>query len=440
MTLERGVCMNLLKQILIHEVFPAMGCTEPISCAFAAAAAAEQLGAPIEKIELIVDPGTFKNGAAVTIPNSRGRKGNQIAAALGALIARPDLKLEILKEVTPLILEQALALLDRGVVSYRCREEEKELYIEARVAGGGSTARCLVVGGHTSIALLEKDGVIQAGAGASTAATDDHGYRETMRGMKLADLLLEVTDGLDDDDRAYIQRGIDMNLAIAEKGVDLKRNAFQLQQMMKQGLKADDLFYRVKQKVASAVDARMGGLAEPVMTSGGSGNQGALTVLVPYLVGRERGVELLCIQESIAVSHAVNSYIKSFTGELSVICGCAIAASISAAVAMVYQQVGIDEEKISHAVGNVIGDLCGIICDGAKSGCSMKIVTGAEASMRSAFMALAGYGVSNDDGVLGRTAEESILNLSKISLEGMQLVDSTVVHILQDKAPRSGMA
>ncbi len=431
--------MSTFKQIVEHEVFPALGCTEPISCAFAAAAAAEQLGATVERIELSVDPGTFKNGAAVTIPNSRGRKGNLIAAAMGALIARPALKLEILKEVTPQILEQAQGLLDRGAVTYHCREDEKGFYIEVAVEGGGSRARCVVIGGHTMIALQEKDGVTKTGEGTPTASADEHGYRDRMRSMKLADLLQEVVC-LDDEDRAYIQRGIDMNLAVAEKGVDLKRNAFQLQQMMKQGLKADDLFYRVKQKVASAVDARMGGMAEPVMTSGGSGNQGALTILVPYLVGRHQGVELSRIQESIAVSHAVNSYIKSFTGELSVICGCAIAASISAAIAIVYQQAGIDEEKISHAIGNVIGDLCGIICDGAKSGCSMKIVTGAEASMRSAFMALAGYGVSNDDGVLGRTAEESIRNLSKISLEGMQLVDATVVHILQDKAPRSGKA
>lgn len=430
---------SIFKQILEHEVFPAMGCTEPISCAFAAAAAAEQLGMPVETIRLTVDPGTFKNGAAVTIPNSKGRKGNLIAAAMGALIARPAFKLEILKEVTPQVLEQALGMLDRGAVAYDCCENERGFYIEVLVEGGGSCARCVVIGGHTSIALLEKDGLAVSDDSALGAVNDDHGYRETMRLMKLADLLHEVVC-LDDEDRSYIQRGIDMNLAVAEKGVDLKRNSFQLQQMMKQGLKADDLFYRVKQKVASAVDARMGGLAEPVMTSGGSGNQGALTILVPYLVGRHQGVELSRIQESIAVSHAVNSYIKSYTGELSVICGCAIAASISAAIAIVYQQAGIDEEKISHAIGNVIGDLCGIICDGAKSGCSMKIVTGAEASMRSAFMALAGYGVSNDDGVLGRTAEESIQNLSKISLEGMQLVDATVVHILQDKAPRSGKA
>ncbi|MDQ1278086.1 MAG: hypothetical protein QG555_1128 [Thermodesulfobacteriota bacterium] len=429
--------MKLLQDIFEHEVFPAMGCTEPISCAFATAAAARQLGAPVEKMELVVDPGTFKNGAAVTIPNSKGRKGNLIAAAMGAMVARPEWRLEILKDVLPDILDKALALIDKGAVSYLCKEDEKGFYIEAKLAGGASRARCVVIGSHTNIAVLEKDGVSCIGT-PSQGPAKSNPYREKMRTMSLEEVLRAVID-LDDAERSYIQRGIDMNLAIAEKGIE-KKNAYQLRQMMKQGLKADDLFYRVKGKVASAVDARMGGLAEPVMTSGGSGNQGVLTILVPYMVGRHQEIELPRIQESIAISHAVNSYIKSFTGELSVICGCAIAASISAAIAVVYQQVGIDTEKMTYAMGNVIGDLCGIICDGAKAGCSMKIVTGAEAAMRSAFMALAGYGLSDDDGVLGRSAEESIRNLSKISLEGMQLVDSTVVHIIQNKTPRSGQA
>ena len=257
--------------------------------------------------------------------------------------------------------------------------------------------------------------------------------------MTLEEVLREVIE-LDDEARSYIQRGIDMNLAISEKGVDLKRNAYQLQQMMKQGLMADDLFYRVKQCVASALDARMGGLPEPVMTSGGSGNQGVLAVLLPYIVGRDQGIELPRIQESIAISHAVNSYIKCYTGELSVICGCAIAAGIAASIAIVYQKADIDMEKITFSVHNVIADLCGIICDGAKSGCSMKIVTGADTAMRSAFMALAGYGVSVDDGVIGSSVEEWIRNLSKISLEGMGMVDSAVVHILQGKTPRRGQA
>lgn len=432
--------MDLIKEIFANEVFPAVGCTEPISCAYACAAAAEQLDAAVERIELVVDPGTFKNGAAVTIPNSGGQKGNVIAGAMGAMVAESGLRLEILKAVTPEMLAKAAQFIDEGHLTYRCKEGEKGFRIEvfAEAEGGGSRVHCIVSEGHTNITCLEKDGksLVDAHphAGGKTA-----GYRDRLGAMKLEELLREVIV-LDEESRSFIQRGIDMNLAIAEKGVDLRRNAYQLQQMMKQGLMADDLFYRVKQRVASALDARMGGLPEPVMTSGGSGNQGVLTILVPYIVGRDRSVELRRIQESVAVSHAVNSYIKCFTGELSVVCGCAIAASIAAATAIVYQMADIDMEKITYAVDNIIADLSGIICDGAKSGCSMKIVTGADTAMRSAFMALAGYGISTDDGIIGGSAEESIRNLSQISLEGMGLVDSTVVHILQGKSPRRGQA
>jgi L-cysteine desulfidase len=430
--------MDLIKEIFANEVFPAIGCTEPIACAYTCAAAVEQLNAPVEKLELTVDPGTYKNGAAVTIPNSQGQKGNVIAAAMGAVLAQPALRLEILKTVTPEILKEAKELIDGGRLNYHCKEEEKGFHIEVRAEGGGSRVHCIVAEGHTNIIFLEKDGrsILETHPHAGSKTAD---YRDRMRSMKMEEVLSEVVR-LDDESRWYVQRGIDMNLAISEKGIDLKRNAYQLQQMMRQGLMADDLFYRVKQRVASALDARMGGLAEPVMTSGGSGNQGVLTILLPYLVGRDRAVELPRIQESVAISHAVNSYIKCFTGELSVICGCAIAASIAAATAIVYQNAGIDTEKITFAVDNIIADLSGIICDGAKSGCSMKIVTGADTAMRSAFMALAGYGISTDDGIIGSSAEESIRNLSKISFEGMGLVDSTVVHILQGKAPRRGHA
>lgn len=430
--------MDLLKEIFANEVFPAVGCTEPISCAYAAAAAAEQLQGIPDTIELVVDAGTFKNGAAVTVPNSGGERGNVIAAALGAVIAQSGLRLEILKNVTPDILSKARDLVARKVVAYGCKEAEKGFHVEVTAKRNGSTVHCVVSEGHTNITSLEKDGQ-------SIIDTHPHGgtktasYRDSMRRMKLEEVLKEVA-GLDEEKRAYIQRGIDMNMTIAEKGIDMKRTGYQIRQMMQSGLKADDIFYRVKLRVACAVDARMGGMPEPVMTSGGSGNQGTLTIIAPYVVGRHHGIDIERIQESIAISHAVNSYIKCFTGELSVICGCAIAASIASAVAMVYQKAGLDMAKITLAMDNVIGDLCGIICDGAKPGCSMKIMSGAETAMRSAFMALSGYGLSSDDGVLGRSPEESINNISRISLQGMFAVDPTVVHIIQDKSSRSGLA
>ena len=430
--------MNLLQEIFNNEVFPAIGCTEPISCAYVTAAAVEQLNGAVEKIEIIVDPGTFKNGVAVTVPNSGGMTGNIIASALGAVIAKSALRLEILKEVTPAILKKAQKLIKDGVIKYQCKEDEKNFHLEVTAKAKGQTVHCIVSEGHTNITCLEKNGK-------SIMHTHPHAgektknYRDILKKMNIEKLLHEVTN-LNSEQRKYIKRGIDMNMAISKKGIALKRNAYQLKHMHKEGIIANDLFYKVKLRVASAVDARMGGLPEPVMTSGGSGNQGVLTILVPYLVGRDQKIKQSIIEESIAISHAINSYIKCFIGELSVLCGCAIAASIAAAIALVYQKAGIDMSKITFAVDNVIGDLCGIICDGAKPGCSMKIVSGADAVIRSSFMALAGYGLSVKDGVLGISAEESIKNLSKISLEGMGLVDPTLVHILQKKITRSGLA
>lgn len=430
--------MNLLKEIVAYEVFPALGCTEPISCAYAVAAAAEQLSAPVEKVKMMVDPGTFKNGAAVTVPHSDEEKGNVIAAALGAVIARSAKRLEVLKDVTPGILRQARKMIEKGALEYRCLEDEKGFRVEVWVEGGGSAVHCIISEGHTNITCLEKDGKSIIGSHPH-AGSNPKKYREILKRIGMEELLREVTQ-LDDKTRAIIQRGIEMNMAISERGIGVRRTAFQLQRMKEEGIVAEDLFYNVKLRVAAAVDARMAGLPHPVMTSGGSGNQGVITILVPYLVGRDRGIDSARVQESIAAAHAINSYIKCYIGELSVICGCAIAAGIAAAVALVFQQVGIEMGMIGFAVNNVIGDLSGLICDGAKPGCSMKAVSATDTAMRSAFMALFGYGLSEDEGVLGTSPEESIRNLSRISLEGMFGVDPTVVRILKDKAVARGRA
>ena len=425
--------MSILKDILAGEVFPAVGCTEPVACAYAAAVAAERLGGCVEHLDLGVDTGTYKNGAAVIVPGTHGRKGNVLAAALGAVLARGDARLELLGDVTPEVLARGRALVDRGAVSYACLRDARTLRIEAAVRGAGHTARCVISRGHTHIELIECDGQVVHQCDPPGNATAAGGYRYVLKVMSLQDLFAAALD-LDQADRQFIRDGIAMNLAMAERGDQVRRAAWQLRRMHEIGLLGDDLFYRVKVAVASAVDARMAGVSQAVMTSGGSGNQGLLAVLTAYMVGRERQAPDGRIIESIAVAHVLNAYVKCYLGQLSVICGCAIAAAIAAAAAIVYQHVGCDLAKITHAINNVIGDLSGLICDGAKPGCSAKTVSSVDAAMRSAFMAIEGFGLSTDDGVLGRSAEESIRNLGRITLEGMLDVDRTVVDILADKS------
>jgi L-cysteine desulfidase len=263
-------------------------------------------------------------------------------------------------------------------------------------------------------------------------------YREHLGRMGLAEVIA-LAENLDADDCEYLRRGVEMNLAISEWGFEAGSTAYQLRRIQREGFLADDMFFRTKLRVASAIDARMAGVAQPVMTSGGSGNQGIVTILTPYVVGREMGVPAEKILQSIAVAHAINAYVKSFVGELSVICGCAMAAAIASAAAIVYQQAAIDVARIGLAISSIIGDLGGLICDGAKPSCSMKAVTGVDTAIRSALMALRGYGLPAGEGVVGRSAEESIRNLARLSLEGMSPVDPTVLKIIQDRAPRSGL-
>lgn len=430
--------MHLLREILHHEVYPALGCTEPVSCAYAAALAASELGVPVERLTLHVDPSTYKNGAAVTVPHSGGAKGNLVAAALGAALARPEARLQLLQDVDDAVLARGRALFQGGQCRLECVNDATEFYVRVDVAGGRHTACCALRGSHTHIERLEKDGqpVRQAEAAGSDGA--ELVYRDRLRRMNLAEALA-LAEHLEVEDQEYLRRGVEMNLGISEWGFDLGRTACQLRRIQGEGHLADDLFYRVKVRVASAIDARMAGAAQPVMTSGGSGNQGVVAILTPYLVGRAMDVPAEKIIQSIAVAHVMNAYVKAFVGELSVICGCAMAAAIASAAAIVYQQAGPDIPRINLAINSVIGDLGGLVCDGAKPGCSMKAITGVDAALRSALMALQGYGLPADEGVVGQTAEESIRNLARLSLEGMFPVDPTVLKILQERAGRSGL-
>jgi len=428
--------MNILKDILQNEVFPAIGCTEPAACAYAAAVAAERLGTPVEQLDLKVDAGTYKNGAAVIVPRSEGAKGNVIAAAMGAVLADSSGRLELLRNARSGVLARARALVDREACAYAHLPGETNFRIEAAVTGAGRSARCVLSEGHTGIESIELDDEVvfrrKRGIG-----FDPAWYRKVLPTMALADVLAAAVTP-DEDDRRFLDEGVRMNLAMADRGDQVPGAASQLRRMHEAGLLGDDLFFRVKTRVAAAVDARMAGLPHPVMTSGGSGNQGALAILVPYIAGQERRVPSGRVQESIALAHVLNAYVKCFMGELSVVCGCALAAAIAGAGAIVYQHAGIDMPKLTHAVNNVIGDLSGLICDGAKPGCTMKTVSGADAALRAAFMAIEGFGLSNDDGMLGPTAAESIRNLGRISIEGMLNVDPTVIDILSRKAAGHG--
>ncbi|PID56727.1 hypothetical protein CSB45_09780 [candidate division KSB3 bacterium] len=426
--------MNILKEVFKHEVFPALGCTEPIAVAYAASAAGELLhDDSLQDICITVDPGVYKNGIAVTVPNTNGKRGNLIAGVLGALIKRPKLKMEILKHTSDELLCQADALIQDKKARLICDNSKKRLYIEVVLHTESESARAIIKYGHTNVVLLEKNGVTVFRKEQDEKHEGAMEYKKILQQMKIVELL-DLIETMDEDDYAYLQLGIDMNLTISEKGQKLQKVGYYLADLAEKGYLVRDVFASSKIMTASAADARMAGVSCPVMASGGSGNQGVVAILLPYNVGKHFKVKEHDILKSVALSHLLNSYIKCYIGDLSPVCGCAIAAGVGATAAIVYQLAGKNIDKITLAINNLLSDLGGMLCDGAKGGCALKVVSATDSAIRSAYMAMNNHGINAIEGFVGRTVEETILNFSKISDIGMAKVDDTMIKIMMEKS------
>lgn len=424
--------LNLFKEVLKNEVFPALGCTEPIAVAYAAAIAAKETEGRIKAINIIVDPGVYKNGLAITVPNTGGEKGNLIAGVIGALIKKPELKMEILKGTKDNMVRQAKALIRAKKAKVIYDASKTDLYIDVSIKTDKGSARAVLENGHTNLVRLEKNDRPIFEKNNNETAFKGQAYKPILKKMKMSELI-DLAGHIDDDDYNYLQHGIDMNLKISKAGLKLQKVGYYLADLVQKGYLLKDIFSSSKILTASASDARMAGLNLPAMSSGGSGNQGIVAILVPYNVGKYFKIKEKKILQSIALSHLINSYVKCFTGDLSPLCGCSIAAGVGAAVAIVYQQKGNDTAKITLAVNNLVSDLGGMLCDGAKGGCALKVVSSTDSAIRSAYMALNNHGITEADGFVGKTAEETIYHLSKISKIGMAKVDATMLEIMMKK-------
>ncbi len=429
--------MDILKEIFAHEVFPAFGCTEPIAVAYSAAVAARELDESVQKVWIKVDPGVYKNGKSVIVPNTGGERGNLVAGVIGAFLAQPDMKMEILKAATPAIVEQAKAFIADGHALIDYDDTQQDLYIEVVVSGAAHTARVVIAGAHTNVVKLERDGQPVIDKKTLPGSKPEPEYKARLRKMTIENLI-RLAENADQDDLDYIRKGIDMNLAVVDEGIKLRKVGYQLGEMMKVTGCGDDAIAQSKVKTAAVSDGRMAGLSYPVMSSGGAGNQGVVAILVAHLIGEAWGIDQTLILRSITLSHLINSYVKCFTGDLSAICGCAIAAGMGAAVALVYQRCGPDVEKMSLAINTIVSDLGGIFCDGAKEGCAVKVAGSTDAAIRAAYMAINGFGVSALEGITGDTPEKTIQNLAKTGGKGMTQINRVILEIMRENDQSRG--
>jgi L-cysteine desulfidase len=432
--------MYTIKDILKVEVAPALGCTEPAAVALSTAAAGSLLvGKELESIELWLDPNIYKNAMGVAIPGAQGAWGIGLAAALGFLCGDPSRRMEVLEQVDREWLVEAQKLVEADIVKVELVGDREGIYIRSLLKTGSETAEAVIEKVHDNLTTLEYNGEQVADhpllCDISRERSDISDLEAFLRGQTLEELLLMVGT-MDKEDFDFIMQGVEYNLKLARHGLALGSGlgvGKTLDRLVREGLLKKDMMLSARILASSACDARMSGAKMPAMSSAGSGNHG-LTAILPIWAVREyvHGVDEKVVLEGIALSHIVTGYIKAHTGRLSAVCGCSIAAGAGATAGIAYL-LGGNLSHIAGAIKNLIEDLAGVICDGAKSGCALKLSTAAGTAVQSALFALHGIDVKESDGIIAATPEQTMRNVGQLSTQGMIETDRTILQIMLEK-------
>ncbi len=429
-----------VKDVLAIEVAPALGCTEPSAVALSAAAAASLLPEKnIDTVEVWLDPNIYKNALGVAIPGTRGEYGIELAAALGAFSGDPYLGLEVFQPVDDQAIAQAREFVKNHNVTIHLMEYQKGIYIRTLVTAGSRRAEALVEGSHDNITRLSLDG---ESLGDNPLISRSAGARNTLAGLEewLSRLSLEeliaLLDELDAEDLEFIREGIRCNTTLAEYGLKYGPGlgiGCAFGRLVSEGLLKKDMILAARILTSAASDARMAGVKLPAMSSAGSGNHGLTAILPIWAVsGYITCDDETRVLRAIALSHILTAYIKAHTGRLSAVCGCSVAAGAGAAGGITYLMNGTIHH-IAGAITNLIGDLAGVICDGAKAGCSLKLATAAGTAVQSALFALHGIDVKCTDGIVASTPEQTMKNVGELSTKGMIETDRTILQIMIKK-------
>ena len=416
---------------LIHkEVVPAMGCTEPMAVALCTAQAKELLDIVPEKMTVRLSANILKNAMGVGIPGT-GMIGLPIAIALGALIGKTAYSLEVLKDLTPETLQQGKDYLNSHNINIVLKENITEkLYIEVEAEADGHRATAIIAGGHTHFVYLEKDGEVIKEL--STHATT--GGEEESDILLSMPMVYEFATTAPIEEIAFIRETMELNMKAAEEAIkgNYGHNLGKtIDRPLSQGIFGKTIFSHIIAKTASACDARMGGAMIPVMSNSGSGNQGicATNPVAVYAQENENTEEELL--RALTISHLTAIYIKQSLGKLSALCGCVVA-SIGSSCGITYLMGG-SYERTCWAVKNMIANLTGMICDGAKPSCALKISSGVSTAILSALLAMEGKCVSCAEGIIDNDVDKSVHNLTSIGAEAMQDTDRMVLDIMTGK-------
>ena len=437
---ERTSIIELIKR----EVIPAIGCTEPIAVALCVAKATEILGCKPHRIEAHLSANILKNAMGVGIPGT-GMIGLPIAIALGALIGKSEYGLEVLKECTPDAVEAGKRMIADEAISIKLKEGITEkLYIEitasaATTAASGATttasscsqsATAIIAGGHTNFIYLSHNGEVLLDAPLKSTA-EQNGNKTALTLKKVYDFA--TTAPLEEIE--FILEAQRLNKAAAETSFK-GRYGHQLGRTLKESTRemsilGNNTFSKILSYTTAACDARMAGVMVPVMSNSGSGNQGITATLPITIYAEENNKSREELIRALTLSHLTVIYIKQSLGRLSALCGCVVAATGSSCG--ITYLMGGGYNQISFAVQNMIATLTGMVCDGAKPSCSLKIASGVSTSLLSAILAMEEKCVSSVEGIIDNDVDKSILNLTRIGSESMNETDHAVLDIMTHK-------
>lgn len=416
-------------RLIRSETAPAMGCTEPAAGALCAAAAAAQLGCAPESLTVEVSSYIFKNAMNVGIPGT-GETGLDIACAMGALCPKPELGLSVLGEFDPGRLPEARRLARNTRISVA--EGVPKVYIRAAAHGGGSYGEAVIRDTHTGIVYLGRDGVPSMEkdmAPSSAPESGGEGAQLDIPGIWQFGQEVPVSA------LYFLRELVQVNCAMAEEGLSHPYGLQVGRQMHSgtaAGLIAEDTANFAAAYTAAAADARMSGCEQAVMSVAGSGNQGLTATLPVIAVARKSGKPEEVMLRALAISIHTTIHAKEYIGRLSVLCGCGVASSIGVTAGVVYM-LGGTLEQAEMGIRTMTADISGIVCDGAKPGCALKIATSVGAAMRAASFALSGIGASAHDGIVAGDVEETLRNLGELGADGMAAANQVILDMLLHK-------
>ena len=417
--------------LIQREVVPAIGCTEPIAVALCVARATELLGCKPEKISLLLSANILKNAMGVGIPGT-GMIGLPIAIALGALIGKSAYGLEVLKECCPEAVNRGKQYIEEGRIDIALKEGiDEKLYIEAHCTAEGKESEAVIAKAHTNFIFLRRNNeILTDNRGTEGKCTDKQEEQVELNMRKVYDFA--ITSPI--EEISFILEARKLNKAAAEESFkqDYGHGLGQaIRRPMKTPVVGDSIFSHILAYTSGACDARMAGAMIPVMSNSGSGNQGiaATMPVVIYAEDTHKSEEQLI--RALILSHLTVIYIKQSLGRLSALCGCVVAATGSSCG--ITYLMGGTYEQITYAVKNMIANITGMICDGAKPSCAMKITSGVATAVFSALLAIENKWVTAVEGIIDNDVDQCIQNLTRIGSSGMDHTDSLVLDIMTHK-------